>query len=71
MAISKNNKWAPKAYPVARLSRINKPYSNCTLVNELYTNNIFNEEKIPDTIKISNANYKIDLDDNMTSFKIN
>ncbi|CAG8819996.1 30815_t:CDS:2, partial [Gigaspora margarita] len=47
-----------------------KPQGNCTLVNELYTNNIFNKKEIPDTIKISNADYEIDLDDNMIDFSL-
>ncbi|CAG8735040.1 23621_t:CDS:2, partial [Gigaspora margarita] len=42
-----------------------KPRGNCTLVNELYTNNIFNEEEKLDTIEISDADYKIDLDNDM------
>ncbi|CAG8517005.1 12633_t:CDS:2 [Gigaspora margarita] len=62
-----NNSWCRlhKKTPY-ELVYENKPHSNCTLVNELYTNNIFDEEKIPDTIEISNADYKIDLDDDMT-----
>ncbi|CAG8739191.1 124_t:CDS:2, partial [Gigaspora margarita] len=84
IAISEDNKWVPKAPSVARLSRTcqwnlgakaqqieNKPQGNCTLVNELYTNNIFNEEKILDTIEISDANYEIDLNNDIIGIKIN
>ncbi|CAG8632176.1 4812_t:CDS:10, partial [Ambispora leptoticha] len=40
----------------------NKPRSDCTLINELYTNNIFNEEEISDTIEVSDADYEANPD---------
>ncbi|KAF0461087.1 retrotransposon nucleocapsid protein [Gigaspora margarita] len=44
-----------------------KPRGNCSLVNELFANNIFDEETIPDTIEILN-NDETDLGDDMTEF---
>ncbi|CAG8780725.1 14212_t:CDS:1, partial [Cetraspora pellucida] len=37
---------------------------NCTLIDELYANNIHNEEEIPNTIEIQMDNI-INLDDDM------
>ncbi|CAG8630671.1 10159_t:CDS:2, partial [Scutellospora calospora] len=49
----------------------NKPCSNYTLVNELYANNIIDEKEILDIIKISDADYEVDLNDDMANIKIN
>ena len=42
-----------------------KPRGNCTLIDELYANNIYDEEDIPDTIQIFNNEIE-NLDDDMT-----
>ncbi|CAG8592864.1 8719_t:CDS:2, partial [Gigaspora rosea] len=71
VVVAMNNSWcrSHKKTPY-ELVYEDKSRGNCTLVNELYTNNIFNKEEIPDTIEISDANYKIDLDDNMIDFSL-
>ena len=42
-----------------------KPRGNCSLVNELFANNIFDKEAIPDTIEILNDD-ETNLDNDMT-----
>ncbi|CAG8825233.1 12948_t:CDS:2, partial [Gigaspora rosea] len=66
VVVAMNNSWcrSHKKMPYELVYR-DKPHGNCTLVNELYTNNIFDKEEIPNTIEISDANYEIDLDDDM------
>ncbi|CAG8670933.1 22324_t:CDS:2, partial [Gigaspora rosea] len=39
---------------VAMNNSCDKPHGNCSLVNKLFANNIFDEEEIPDTIEILN-----------------
>lgn len=72
VVVAMNNSWcrSHKKTPY-ELVYGDKPRGNCTLVNELYTNNIFDEEEIPDTIEIADADHEIDLDDDMTGIKIN
>ncbi|CAG8812589.1 3236_t:CDS:2, partial [Gigaspora rosea] len=69
VVVAMNNSWCRlhKKTP-HELVYGDKSHGNCTLVNELYTNNIFDEEEIPDTIEISDANYEIELDDDMIDF---
>jgi len=64
--LAMNNSWcrSHKKTPY-ELVYGDKPRGNCTLIDELYANNIYDEEDIPDTIQIFNNEIE-NLDDDMT-----
>jgi hypothetical protein len=58
-----NNSWyrSHKKTPY-ELVYGDKPRSNCTLIEELYAKNIYNEEDIPDTIQVCDSIEDLDSD---------
>lgn len=63
-----NNSWcrSHKKTPY-ELVYGDKPRGNCTLVNELFSKNIYDEENVPDTIQIQDdcINLDDDMEDNL------
>jgi len=64
--LAMNNSWcrSHKKTPY-ELVYGDKPHGNCTLIKELFAKNIYDEEEIPDTIKLINEDIE-NLDDDMT-----
>jgi hypothetical protein len=58
-----NNSWcrSHKKTPY-ELVYGDKPRGNCTLIDELFAKNIYNEEDIPDTIQIYDSIEDLDSD---------
>ncbi len=67
-----NNSWcrSHKKTPY-ELVYGDKPRGNCTLINELFTKNIYNEENIPDTIQIQDCDHIENLDDDIENIEDN